>query len=78
MVEISKLNDMFKEKGISLKCPICQQNSFTGIDKLGALPVFDEQNRSIQMGNPYGMAIMLCNNCHYMMAFNAKGLGLVS
>ena len=76
MVDINKLNEMLRSKGVSIRCPICQQNSFTGIDTLGAIPTYDDQKNSVNIGNPLGMAIMTCNNCHYVMMFNAKAIGL--
>lgn len=65
-------------KAPELKCPICQQRSFTLVDGYITQNIQnDYKSVIIGSGKILPLATIACNNCGYIAQFALGGLGLI-
>ncbi len=66
-----------KEKGIDLKCPICNNQNFMLVDGFSRRDL-SKNYKYIQLGQQYIPSIsIICDNCGYLMDFALGTLGFL-
>lgn len=72
------IEKFFQSKGIDFFCSICSRESFTVCGRYLIGNLLEEEKESLIPSDEVMIFVSLqCDNCGYMINFNAKHMGLI-
>ncbi len=73
-------NETIKEHlrdSVSGGCPVCGGRNWTILPDLGFTGTMDAEYKQPIQGKIYPVVVVVCQNCHFMLQFGAKALGVL-
>lgn len=71
-----KIAEALTQKGVKSKCPVCQSEGLAIADLMGISLVQDIHGEPMSGGGGMPCAVVLCENCGYVLHFHLAALGL--
>jgi hypothetical protein len=74
-VDRSEVVERLKERGVTLRCGVCNTGSLAVRDTAVLAPLIDRPN-SIDTGRGVALVPAVCSNCGHTMLFDLQTLGI--
>ena len=74
-VDRCEVEERLKERGVTLRCAVCNTGSLVVRDKAVLAPLLDRPN-SIDTGRAVALVPAVCSNCGHTLLFELQTLGV--
>jgi predicted nucleic-acid-binding Zn-ribbon protein len=74
---LQKFEDWLVQKGIDLKCPVCGGGTFYAEGMIEGAEVISDPEGLSSTDRATAMVLTTCENCTYVMLFNAARMGIL-